>query len=607
MGKFHLKYYYQKIMNLKIAHKLLLSYFILIIIPLSLISFLFYQSFSNFVTKNITYNAKQSFEQAYSFLSYKMNNINEISLVPIKNSELVNILDKDTDPKNLINQVKSMNKLLTILSSLEDNTNIARVKLYVLGDLIYSHDNKNIFSIDSIKNTKWYKMLSTGGKRYIWSPSSYLGPDDPNDFILTEPLSNKDVLSLTRLLLNPENYEKSIGAVRFDFYKSDIVKILAKATSLQNSFSYIENSDGEVVAASNLKLLKKYRINYGSISNSINDDTQWVKYSFPKEAALVGFHTLDNTDWHMITVIPYGNIISVSRNMLDKLFLLSLIIITCAFLLAFLISYSITNGISVLSHKMRNLHNGKLESIPTSARKDEVGMLIEDYNYMAVRMTELIEEEYKSGQAIKSAELKALQSQINPHFLYNTLDMINWFALSNKSDEITSVVDALAQFYKISLSSGRDVISIRDEINHVSSYFQIQNMRFRNSLTLILDVDEGIMDLSILKITLQPIVENAIMHGILCKESKSGTIGISGHLVDSGILFIVQDDGVGMSQEILRNIQQKKIKSKKGSGFGIKNIDDRIKLFYGTQYGLFFSTELTKGTRVEIRIPANTY
>jgi two-component system, sensor histidine kinase YesM len=185
--------------------------------------------------------------------------------------------------------------------------------------------------------------------------------------------------------------------------------------------------------------------------------------------------------------------------------------------------------------------------------------------------------------------------------------MINWFALSNKGEEITTVVDALAQFYKISLSSGKDVISIKDEINHVSSYFQIQNMRFKNSLHLIMDIDEDILNLGILRITLQPIVENAIIHGILCKDSKSGTIHINGRRQGEDIIFLIQDDGIGMSEETLKNIHQKRINSRKGSGFGVKNINERIKLYYGSAYGLFFKSNVTKGTTVEIRIAARTF
>jgi two-component system, sensor histidine kinase YesM len=383
------KKFYQLIMNLKIAHKLLLSYFILILIPLSLISFLFYQNFSNFVKENITYYTKQSFEQTYSFLSYKLNNIKGISEVPIKNSEIVNILKGDINSKNLMQQMQSMNKLLQILSPLEDDSNIARVRLYVHSDFIYSNDNRNILSINSIKGTKWYNMFTKKNKAYIWAPSSYLGPDDPKTKFLATQLYNKDLLSLTRLILDPANYKKSIAAVRFDFYKNDIIKILNKANTLHNSFSYIVNSDGEVIATSSTKLLEKYRVKSDYFHNSNNDITNWNTYDFSKEEALVGFHALENTDWRMVTVIPYGDINSVSQSILSKLLLLTMIIISCAFLLAYIIAYSITNGISGLSHKMRNLHNGKLEPIATSSRKDEIGMLIEDYNYMADRITEL--------------------------------------------------------------------------------------------------------------------------------------------------------------------------------------------------------------------------
>ena len=598
------KFKFQFIANLKLVHKLLLSYIILILFPLALISGLFYKNFSSFATDHVTYSTKQSFEQAYSFLSYKLNNIKETSNILIRNNNIINIIKTDIYSKDDVHQMESMNSLLTFLTSLQDEINVARVRLYVPNGLIYANDNRNIFNINSLKNSEWYNILKKSGKSYFWSPSSYLGADDPNAQIVEyNNIFNKDVLSLTKPLLDPENYGESIAVTRLDFYKNDVIKILNKANTFASSLSYIENSQGEIVATSSDDLLQKYRVKDVSMNNSLYKASHWTTDHFLNEDALVGYRLLENTDWCMITVIPLGNITSESNQMRNELLIFSLVILICAIVLAYIISHSITKGVSELTSKMRNLHNGRLEPITLPPRKDEIGMLIEDYNYMTERMLELIKEQYKSGQELKSAELKALQAQINPHFLYNTLDMINWFALKNMGDEITATVESLARFYKLSLSSGKEVITIKDELMQVSSYFQIQNMRFKNKIVLNINVDEAIQQCSILKLTLQPIVENSILHGILCKESKSGTITIFGRLDDDIIILRVDDDGIGIPEDKLQKIMEGKVKSNHEGGFGIRNTNKRIKLYYGDSYGLTYFSEYGKGTIVEIKIP----
>lgn len=216
----------------------------------------------------------------------------------------------------------------------------------------------------------------------------------------------------------------------------------------------------------------------------------------------------------------------------------------------------------------------------------------------------LLEDQFRSGQAIKSAELEALQAQINPHFLYNTLDMLKWMARNGMTDEIGQVVTSLSKFYKLSLSMGNTVISIRDELLHVSSYMQIQSTRYVNKILLDIQVDEEIMEYGILKITLQPIVENAIIHGILCTEEESGTIRITGGLEKGDIVIIVSDDGEGMSPDIVSKLLTNDLNNRtRGSGYGLRNINERIHLFYGPGYGLAFDSKPGIGTAVTIRIP----
>ena len=593
-------------LDLKLIKKLLLSYFILIIVPMVLITYMFYNFVTGFTVNHITYSAEQSFEQTYSFLSYKLYNIKETSNVLIKNRNITNILKSDFGSFDIIFDIQNMYTLQEYLTTLQDETNVSRVRLYVPEGRLYSNENLNLFNINRIKNAVWYNMLKQSGKLYLWAASSYLEPEDPdNNPILRTPNAKAvEVLSLAQIIQDPNNYSISIGALRFDFLKDSIVRILNKANIINNSLSYIQNSRGDIIATSSDSLCKKYSISRTLATDLANSANNLIRHQFGGEVSLVGCRLLENTDWYMITVIPFGEILSESKKIRNDMLIIVLVIGTIAYILTYLISYSFTKRISFLAKKMIGVHTGKLEIIDIPPSSDEIGMLISDYNFMAKRMSALVEEQYKSGQELKSAELKALQAQINPHFLYNTLDMINWYARKNKGQEIVQIVDALARFYKLSLNKGKDIVSIRDEIMHVLCYFQIQSLRFKNSLNLHMQIDEEIYEYSIQKITLQPIVENSILHGILCRESKSGTITITGKLERDTVILKVEDDGIGIPKDKLDNILGNRTESAEGSGFGISNINKRLKIYYGEEYGLTYRSEYGKGTTVVILFPA---
>jgi two-component system sensor histidine kinase YesM len=171
-----------------------------------------------------------------------------------------------------------------------------------------------------------------------------------------------------------------------------------------------------------------------------------------------------------------------------------IVVAVIAYGVAYILAVSVTRRTSYLTSRLRDIHSGNLIALAQSQGKDEIGELIRTYNYMIEKITSMNKEQYKLGQEVKSAELKALQSQINPHFLYNTLDLINWMADSGMNYEIKHVVKALSRFYKLSLSNGKDIITLRDELRHVSFYVQIQNIRYENKIVFQIHVDEDILD-----------------------------------------------------------------------------------------------------------------
>ena len=238
---------------------------------------------------------------------------------------------------------------------------------------------------------------------------------------------------------------------------------------------------------------------------------------------------------------------------------------------------------------------------------DEIAQMMDGFNQMMDRVDTLMEERVEYGRQIKNLELKALQAQINPHFLYNSLDLINCTAISRNVPEISRMVNALGRFYRLSLSKGREVIPLSDELKHAQLYVEIQNLRFENRVSVRWALDPAAAQCRIIKIVLQPLIENAIIHGIFEKPSKCGRLAVAVRREPDGIRITIEDDGVGMDEAtLLSNFSPAapgQITATPG-GYGVRNIQDRLRLAYGEPFGLSCVSRPGKGTTVTVYIPA---
>jgi len=289
-----------------------------------------------------------------------------------------------------------------------------------------------------------------------------------------------------------------------------------------------------------------------------------------------------------------------------QLFIVMVLFAGIAYTFAVLTSNRTLKGIWDLSAAMQTLESGDTEIQLDNSASDEIGQLILSFNHMAKRIHQLMNEKIKYGLHIKDLELKALQAQINPHFLYNTLDIINCLAIQNHIPKISEVIDALASFYKISLNKGRSHISIRGEIKHAQMYVKIQNIRFDNQIQVFWDISPEIEGLTMINLILQPIIENAAIHGIYERENSSGTIRVKGWLEHDIVLITVSDDGIGMTEDIIANnflTTTPAAVVNEAHGYGIRNINERLKIAYGQEYGLFCESIPNIGTTVTIRFP----
>ena len=270
------------------------------------------------------------------------------------------------------------------------------------------------------------------------------------------------------------------------------------------------------------------------------------------------------------------------------------------------ITRSVTKPISALCEATRRLERGNFEEESQIESDDEIQILVQRFDEMRNKIANLLEDVKTEQMKLKDTELKLLQEQINPHFLYNTLDTIVWLAEDGQKKEVVHMITSLSDFFRTVLSGGRDYITIREEELHIHSYLDIQQFRYQDIMDYQIEIDENLYDYQILKLMLQPLVENALYHGIKNKRGH-GNIRIRGYEEEEELIFEISDDGIGMTEEELmalrRKIRRKKNESK--NGFGLINVEERIQMNYGEEYGLDFESEKGKGTRVTVRIPKN--
>jgi two-component system, sensor histidine kinase YesM len=272
------------------------------------------------------------------------------------------------------------------------------------------------------------------------------------------------------------------------------------------------------------------------------------------------------------------------------------------------LSRSIYTPIKKLHDVTKTITQTDLQALVTGDNIDEITELGMSFNIMIGKIRELLDSKIKEQENLKKAEMRALQSQINPHFLYNTLDTIIWMAEAKRTDQIVEVVSALSSFFRISLSKGNDWITIREEVERVKSYLTIQKMRYRDILDFKIEVDERVSNHTVLKLILQPLVENAIYHGIKNKR-EGGTIIVRAKPNHGNeVLLEVEDNGIGFTPDKLAQIQAELAENsdeiKQESGFGLMNVSHRIKLYYGMQYSLSVKSKYQTGTCVSFIIPA---
>lgn len=297
------------------------------------------------------------------------------------------------------------------------------------------------------------------------------------------------------------------------------------------------------------------------------------------------------------------------NNMLSVSLIILIVVLVITWTLVILISDSISKPLQHLCELTKQVGSGDFSMQKINGSGDEVATLERSFNTMVGKIEELVANVRCEQVNLRRTELKLLQAQINPHFLYNTLDTIIWMAEDGQSEEVVEIVGALSDFFRVSLSKGRDYITLKEEESHVKSYLQIQQFRYADILEYEIDIPEELGEYNVLKLTLQPIVENAIYHGVKRKRGKS-KIMIRGSYKENHMLLTVEDNGIGIQEEKLKQIRvhlEKENPEITDKGFGLANVNARILLNYGKGYGLSIDSTYGVGTKVSMILPVDSY
>ena len=556
----------------------------------ALIFFFIYARTMRYEMSNLQHFLDNSMEQAKTFVESETKMVTYASDTLYYNRDVYLVLDgcvneTDRDPGQ---EYRYWSDISKFMQSLETG-NICNVCIYAPDNYTYKDTSRNFSSLDRL-DPELMEQMEGKGERAVWSA--------PYDFIMPLTGETKRVISLTRRVVQQDDYSKTFCVEQVSLPVDSVSEILEKADSTERGCVYISNQDHELIGSSKAAMAESMEPDFFLLENG-DGANGWREVKKDKEIYMMNQMELENTGWSMAAVVPLKELRAKSRRVCDGMIWGRLPIMGVATCIIYFFAGSFSDRIKRLSYQMSHWRDQDVVQEVSTDPADEVGRLGREYKEMRREIDELMQQKYESGIAIKDAELKALQAQINPHFLYNTLDLINWEAMERDAPEIGELVQMLARYYKSVLRKGFDTVSLHHEIEHIVTYVKIQNFRFDGRIHLKVEIPEELMSKKMLKLTLQPIIENSVSHGISAEDEGEETITVRAREEGGDLIIEVQDDGKGMTKEQLETILKV---DENNSHYAVFNIHDRIRLKYGEGYGLRYESAVGQGTMVTIRI-----
>lgn len=561
---------------------LMFSFAIYSFFMLSFIVFTLLPSTSSLLVQNAIDRTKETVLQSAGSVDIYVNGL--LSTLNYTSASITDTLGRD--------DARWQNQMDYFKESSSDITDMAVFKAD--GSLLYSTSGEMNQQEAEITSQEWFQkaLLWQGSSTYFSSPHVQHLFGSQRNFVITLARS---------FYYDYSNNEQQTGVILMDVRYSAFEKLIKNTRLSVSGYLYILDEHNNIIIHPQMQMIYSdlYQEDTEPVVEHVLGITQDTTGSRQRSLIIV---TLANTRWRMVGVAYYNEIFSLQSDFRRTM----LLILVCAALLsmipATLIARNVTKPILHLEHKMQKVESGDLSVSIGERSFTEIRAVSVAFNHMLARIRMLMDQVVQEQEKKRLYELNALQSQINPHFLYNTLDSIVWMEERGKSREAITMVSALARLFRISISKGRTIISVYEEIEHVRNYLIIQKMRFKEKFTYEIHMDEDTRNLKTVKLIIQPLVENSISHGLDHTSFEALHIAVSVTIDGDDLLFCVKDDGVGIPREKA----EKLLAFPAGkSGIGLKNVHERIRLICGNQYGLTIQSEEEEGTTVYIRLPRN--
>lgn len=554
--------------NMKFRYKLITTYILLGVIPMTIMGLVWYNQTRTILMKQEKSSIENYLTQAVSNMDNQLRIYNNLSDYIAFNQQISHVVSHEYDSYyDMYNQFS--NVLDPMLASLKYfHSDINQITIYTKNNVV--KHNTTLAPITEIENEDWYKIIK--------------GNNDIHWFVSQD---EKKVFCVRNIPTLENNYEVGVLYVQVDYEK------------LFESFKQMNDSNYGIFIMDELgdnifnfdqfeDLNKSRKMTFDEFNKGIGKENIYT---------IVTAHSMNN-NWTVSLYKPQKLIYESTNFMITGNVIAIILLIVFSVIITSVLSKVMVSGLEKLRANMEEVEKGNMEITVKSNNEDEVGALIRGFEKMIIQIKALIEDVYESRLIQKDYEMKALQAQINPHFLYNSLSLINWMALETDQEDISKITLSLSTFYRTALNKGKNILRVRDEIKNMRSYLDIQLMMHDYEFDVDVQVEEDILDYNILNLILQPLIENAIDHGIDLKTNGRGGIKIIGKKQNDEIVLIVSDNGVGMSNE-----QAESILTNKSNGYGVKNVNERIKLYYGEQYQLKIESEIGIGTKVKVTIP----
>jgi two-component system sensor histidine kinase YesM len=477
-----------------------------------------------------------------------------------------------SEQKNSIDDKFEIMKLLFSREQMKGNHSIFLSDEY--GN-IYSNA-RAVSSSSKQMNYQYNKLLQKNNIDYKWVGLSKV----QGEFVLPYVRAIKSF-----------NLERNLGLVIINLKESTISNIYKSLVREKSGDIFILDENGYILSNLNKTLLEQPFIRISKIGTINSFKKSYTQATIGNQKYLLVQVTDSKTQWKYLNLVPLDFVLEGNTSMTLTTLLICILSILLALFIGITVALRITVPVNDLILFMNEVEGGNLDLEYNIDRKDEIGKLANYFNKMIKRLKVSINEIYNVQRAKRDAELKALVFQINPHFLYNTLSSIIWLAHNGKNEKVIEMADTLSKLFRISISRGKEIIKIGKELEHVQSYVKIQEIRYNDMFVCVFDIDDDILDYYTPKLILQPLVENAIYHGIKSLEDQKGIIKIEGKRVDDKIIFNVIDNGNALTEEQANHLNEvlKNSLEEANFGIGIKNVNNRIKLYYGPEYELSFS------------------